>query len=55
MNIIEKYAVEAGVEGHVFSEAEGGENIYIYIYKEIKSMETRFHSMKITFHAGLGL
>ena len=45
MNMREIYAVEAGVEGHVFSEGEGGRK-YIYIFIQgdrlIKSIETRF-------------
>ena len=36
MNLIERYAVEAGVGGgHVFLKGRGVANIFIYMYKEI--------------------
>ena len=35
MNLIERYAVEAGVRWHVFLKVKGVANIFIYIYKEI--------------------
>ena len=35
--MIERYAVEAGVEGNDFSEGRG-ERIYIYMYKEINRL-----------------
>ena len=35
MDIIERYAVEAGVEGHFFSKGRWVEKIYLYIYEEI--------------------
>ena len=35
MNLIERYAVEARVWGHVFLKGSGVANIFIYMYKEI--------------------
>ena len=45
MNLIERYAMEAGVEGYLFLKGMGVENIYIYMYKEIsKASKTQINT-----------
>ena len=47
MNMIERYALEAGMEGHVFSEGRG-ERIYIFISMYYEMAPCQFSNVKLT-------